>query len=72
MLRVAVLKRGATGGEIFRFIRSYNSCGCGRADWLRAFSSRVGILRSMRSGKSIIPRNVGMWETEAPGGVRSY
>ena len=40
------------------------------ADYVRvAFASSVGILRSMRSGKSIIPCDGGMWETEASGGV---
>jgi hypothetical protein len=42
------------------------------ADYLRvAFASGVGVLRSMRSGKPIIPCNGGMWETEASGGVCS-
>ena len=54
-----------------REVRSGSLCRCVHADRLRAFSTAdLDLLRSMRSGKPIIPCNGGMRQTEASGGVR--
>jgi len=61
------------GGEArIRFASVLRLYRCGNRGGLRAFSGAagVGLLRSMRCGKSVISCDGGVRETEASGGVR--
>ena len=53
---------GTASSIQFHFVSSHRLSDCIDADYLRvAFASSVGVLRSLRSGKPIIPCNGGMW-----------